>query len=326
MINLEGKEMTSLIITIKRKIGKPIKRIIGDLLKLSEKEPYVIMYIDGGFSSQMLRYSKGMWFKEHGMKVKFDLQWYEKNGMDDLGIEKREWRLSECFPDLKLEVASDREIRKYRKFYGTDVHDMVARYKNKENEMQAPLYVSLYDFDYLTSFKSCTKYFEWEKMYDVLSESAKKTASDIKRHQNNEKKVIGVHVRRGDMVVTKSYWKVLTPKYFEVAIGQVATDDCIIYLFSNGFDFVRESIVPLIKHECVLVNNNTKDYEDIYLYSMCNVQIASQGSWGELAYCFNVNENRTLVIPDASAEHDYDNFEDGIVKHIRLEEDMYIHG
>ena len=117
------------------KISIPIKRTVGNILRYVEKDPCVIMYVDGGFSSQILRYSKGMWFKEQGHKVKFDLRWYQKNGKDDMGIEERPWRLSKSFPGLDLKIATEKEIKKYRRIYGTDIHDMVRRYKGKEKKI-----------------------------------------------------------------------------------------------------------------------------------------------------------------------------------------------
>lgn len=304
-------------------IVNSLNRIVGLVLRNFEKDPCVIMYMEGGFSSQMLRYAKGKWFEEHGKKLKFDLQWFDYNGMDGAGLEKREWRLPDCFPGIELPTATDKEIKRYKKLYGTDVQGIVKKYQNREHEIPAPVYVSKFDMDYLVNFESCTKYFDWDELKNVLDEPAKKIAEDIKEHQRN-KKVIGVHVRRGDMTVTGHYWKVLTEKYFEKAINLVATDDCIIYFFSNGFDFVKDQIIPNLKHEYVLVDNDNKDYEDIYLYSLCDIQIASQGSWGELSFCFNKNENKMLIFPDYEAKKDYDVNGNGIVKHICLERDMYI--
>ena len=226
-----------------KRIGRIVKSIVGSIMKYTEKNPCVIMYIDGGFSSQMLRYCKGMWFQERGMDVKFDLQWYEKNGKDDLGIETREWRLKECFPELMVKVASEKEVNRYRKFYGTNIHKLVKKYENKEEKLAAPLYVSLYDFDYLVSFKDCPKYFNWQGMYNLLTESAKKIATEIMRYKKNGRNVIGVHVRRGDMAVSGSYWKVLTAHYFEAAINEVVTEESIIYFFSNTFRIYPSTIL-----------------------------------------------------------------------------------
>ena len=308
-----------------KRTSRIIKALLGNIIKLTEKNPCVIMYIDGGFSSQMLRYCKGMWFQERGLDVKFDLRWYEKNGLDDMGVEARTWRLNECFPELKIDVASCKDAERYQCFYGTNIHKLVNRYKGKEEKLTAPLYVSTYDFDYLVSFKECPKYFNWQGMYSLLDDRAKTIAKEIMHQKKMGKKVIGVHVRRGDMAVSGSYWKVLTAHYFEAAINKIATKNSIIYFFSNGFDFVKDEILPCIKNEYVLVDNGFKDFEDIYLYSLCNVQVASQGSWGELAYCFNEDEERMLFIPDYSATQDYETCDNGKIVYLHLEKSMYLH-
>lgn len=313
-----------------RKIFKAIvnriRRIIGNILKLVEKDPIIIMYMEGGFSSQLLRYAKGQWFAERGMKVKYDLQWFEYNGMDGAGLETREWRIPLCFPNTKLEIASDHEIKKYKLFYGTNVHNTVNKYKGRESEMTSPLYIAKFDMDYLVTFKDCVKYFDWQGLRNLLCDSALKVAEEIKMHQKAGKKVIGVHVRRGDMTVTGGYWRVLTPKYFEAAIKKAETEECILYFFSNGFDFVKEEILPNVRQEYVLVDGQYKEYEDIYLYSLCDTQIASQGSWGDLAYQFNENPNRIMILPNYSIDTDMEVNDNGTIKHIHLTDDMYIHG
>lgn len=331
--------MNALILKIKKKHGKMLKpiirkgfriignifRIIGNISRIFEKNPCVIMYMEGGLSSQILRYCKGMWFQEHGMNVKYDLTWYKKKGMDDLGIEERPWRLSKCFPDLKLEIASDKEVYRYRPLYGSDVHDLVNKYKGKESMMKPPLYVALYDFDYLISdFQMCTKYFNWEKLREILSVQAEKTAREIEQYKQAGKKVIGVHVRRGDMTIVGGYWKVLTAKYFEEAIKKVATKESVLYFFSNGFDFVKEEILPIVNYESNLVDNHNEDYEDMYLYSLCDVQVASQGSWGAMAFAFNKNPERKIVIPCTEKSLCVDTLDKERI-YIFLEDDMYLH-
>lgn len=302
-----------------------IRRIVGTFLRKFSSDNCVIMYIDGGFSSQLIRYSKGIWFKERGMNVKYDLLWYKYDGMDNLGLEKREWRLEECFPKLEINIATTEEVIKYRRFYGTDIHNMALKYRGKEERLKPPLYIARYDFDNIVSdFQKYAKYFDWEGIYNILNLSARNIADEIRMHKSKGKKVIGIHVRRGDMTVTGDYWKVLTPQYFETAINKVATDTSVLYFFSNGFDFVKKEIIPNIKYEYVLVNIQNKDYEDMFLYSLCNVQVSSQGSWGRITYCFNTNQDRTLVIPATNIKEDLIVHNNGTIINLMLTEEMYL--
>ena len=308
-----------------RKMKKLIRRLVGVILKKVGNDNSIIMYVDGGFSSQLIRYSKGIWFKEQGYNVKYDLLWYEYDGMDNLGLEKREYRLEECFPTLEINVASTDEVIRYRRFYGSDIHNLVKRCVGKEAMIIPPAYISMYDFDYLVSdFQQYAKYYDWEGIYNVLSESARNIANEIKNHQYRMRKTIGIHVRRGDMTVTGDYWKVLTPQYFEAALNEVIDKNCILYFFSNGFDFVKEEIIPNIKNEYVLVDSGNKDYEDMYLYSLCDVQISSQGSWGRITYCFNKNKNKTLVVPTIDTNENKIDYSNGKIIYLKLTEDMYV--
>ena len=82
----------------------------------------------------------------------------------------------------------------------------------------------------------------------------------------------------------------------------------------------------MIHNDYVLVNNEHEDYEDIYLYSLCNVQIASQGSWGNMAFAFNTNEDRKLVSPTTNKEEALKDSNYLSKIDIYLEDDMYLHG
>jgi len=68
--------------------------------------------------------------------------------------------------------------------------------------------------------------------------------------------------------------------------------------FSDGMEYVRNVLMPLLKHidaEFVLVQGN-KAYEDLILMSQCEYIIASQGSAGKVAAM--INNRSQLIIPD----------------------------
>ena len=63
------------------------------IIKRFEKDPKIIVPIDGGFSSQMDRYLLGRYFSDKGFKVAYDIMWFYDCGMDLIGKESREWEL-----------------------------------------------------------------------------------------------------------------------------------------------------------------------------------------------------------------------------------------
>ena len=122
--------------------------------------------------------------------------------------------------------------------------------------------------------------------------------------------------------------KVLTSKYYEYVLNKTVDENSVVYIFSNGYDFVMSDVVPHIKCRYVSAEKTLGVHEDTYLCSLCEIQIAGQGSMGKYAYSFNTNRKRKLICPVI-----YDNGEErmqryyagsyGTVELITLTEDMY---
>ena len=314
--------------------GRIICSTLGIITKHFEKDPCIIMYIDGGFSSQIFRYLKGQWFSVRGFKVKYDISWYDKNPVDCLGTEARDFLMLKCFPHLSFESADSKQIKRYKMLYGTHLLNTAERYKGRYEDLRPPVYSYLYTLDDLirteNEFEELAECLNWSGLHDVLAPEARKIESSIIQDKQNGLHVIGLHVRRGDMAVKKYAYgnKVLTSRYYEYVLNKTADENSVIYIFSNGYDFVMSDVVPHIKCRYVLADKTDSVYEDMYLCSLCDIQIAGQGSLGADAYSFNRNRNRKLLRPLLS-----DNSEEifsryyagsfGTVEFVRLTEDMY---
>ena len=109
-------------------------RSAGYITRYFEKDPCVIMWIDGGFCSQIFRYIKGRWYAERGFTVKYDITWYNHNPKDCLGNEGRPFLLLESFPYIDFEAASSWELIKYRMFYSKSKRT-AAKYKGHRGEI-----------------------------------------------------------------------------------------------------------------------------------------------------------------------------------------------
>lgn len=317
-----------------RKTRYAIRRFLGNITKRFERDPFVIMWIDGGFCSQIAQYIKGRWFAKRGFRVKYDLSWYKNNSMDLLRVERRDFLLLKCFPDLDFERPFPGELIRYRTLYATNIHNTEKKYKGHYESLKAPLYNFEYDLNDLVAtendFEELAECINWEGLHDMLGSEARKIEQSIMRDKRNGLKVIGLHVRRGDMAIKKFAYggKVLTSKYYEYILNRMIDRNSVIYVFSNGFDFVESEVKPYIKCKNFLVNTTSQVYEDMFLCSLCDVQIAGQGTMGRQAYSFNRNRNRKLICPFINDDDDeklpkYYAGSFGTVEFVSLSEDMY---
>ncbi len=320
-----------------RKIKQLVKIVLGKVGLITrhfEKDPCVIMWIDGGFCSQIFRYLKGQWFAVRGFKVKYDISWYDNNPIDGLGKEARDFLIFKCFPGLNFETASTIQRKRYRLLYGTHLNNIEQKFKGRYEELQPPLYSYLYTLDDLirteNEFEELARCLNWSGLHDILGTEASNIEASIRQDKKHGRKVIGLHVRRGDMSVkTFAYGhKVLTSRYYEYVLNKTVDENSVVYVFSNGYDFVMSDVVPYIRCSYVLADRTSSVYEDMFLCSICDIQIAGQGSLGNQAYSFNENRDRKLIRPllrdnDEEILRKYYAGSYGTVEFIELSEDMY---
>ncbi len=265
-----------------------------------EKHPLAIVFIDGGFTSQMIRASFGKVLEDKGFDVRYERSFYERSGYDMCRQDRREYLLDKCFPDVSIPEPENKTLKRYRKYYDYES----GRYGKIDDveamDIRKPIYFSGYSSDDLIKEEDCVRYFSLDHIGEILGNKAGNYLSII--HENNRSGIlnVGIHVRRGDMAQTGYYWKVLTGEYFIEAVRHIKEkykgQKLCFFFFSNGFDFVKSDILPGIEEESVvLVNDCDAEYEDFYLLSKCDIQVESQGSWGRIAYLFNENPDKLLV-------------------------------
>ena len=76
------------------------------------QDPLAIVMVDGGFCSQMNKYVLGKWLElKLNIKVKYDLTWFETDGLDCDNKHNREFKLLDIFPKLDFEIAGKEEIK-----------------------------------------------------------------------------------------------------------------------------------------------------------------------------------------------------------------------
>ncbi len=276
-------------------IRSKIATRLGPLMGFFEKEPVGIVRIDGGFSSQLLRYAIGYKLSSQGYDIEYDLTFFEDVGKSIDGKDDRIFRLKECFPYLEIKEAEKDKVERYKKFYDCDLNKKALKLIRGEM-IKMPFYVS--GMTALTGIAGdYKKIFDFSSIQRLMSEEAKESYRTI-LEKKKENTIVGVHVRRGDMTATGHYWKVLTGNYFIKIINRIKNERTFFVFFSEDFEWVRSNILSGIDVPYLLVDQKNKEYIDFYLYSLCDILVASQSSWGKRAMFFNDNEKRKLILPE----------------------------
>lgn len=258
----------------------------------------MIVMVDGGFCSQLVKYAFGEFLKKTlGVLVKYDVSWFEANGMDCDGKNKRELQIQKVFPNIDFKIATEDEIKKAKENnYFTNPNPY--KFCSDVLALRTPAYIDGYyeNIVYLNYIK--------DELYSNLDFS-KLPINDqnqaILKEIENCDYSCAVHVRRGDFVNLGLAF--LTPNYYVNAIREIqerAGKPVHFFFFSNDMNYVKENVISLcpdINYTIVDINNNDTGYLDLYLISKCNAQIASNSSFGFWGSFLNQNVNSLFVFP-----------------------------
>ena len=241
------------------------------------KRPKVIVYVDGGICSQMLRFLDGQYYFGHGFDVQYDIFWFHNYGRDQYGKMLRIFELNEMWPQLKFKTLSYWQRKFYLIFFK-------AKRTNKDwlpypSEVNHSIYLNDYwdipGEDYVKLF--------------ALHFNINNATVPVKYTNFIAEGFIGVHVRRGDLAKGDNpYYGGVTDGYFMRAIefcNQQFTPKKYVF-FSDEPDWVENNICNQLEKPYEIMRNN-KAWEDLWLLAQCPIIIASQGSFGKVAARLN---------------------------------------
>ena len=245
--------------------------------KIHLVKPYIMVYVDGGICSQMHQYLLGRYYAEQGMRIKYNLFWYQRNGKDNDGIHPRIFELTRMWPGLEFQASGSSTV-----FYSH--HFSV----NKDGmhfplRITAPAYLhGYYFFDDNDLYRSIfQRYFSLDKVVHTPKVQITDDWGGTK---------CALHVRRGDLAkMDDCFYGKVSIDYFRKAIEYVGSsyENIKFFIFSDGFDWVEKELAPYYScypHE--LVRGNLA-YEDLIIMAHCDCFIASQGSAGKFAAMIN---------------------------------------
>lgn len=259
----------------------------------------VIIMVDGGFCSQLVKYALGEFLKRQlHVTVKYDITWFQTCGLDCDGKYKREFALKRVFPQIDFPIASPEEINTLKTtHYFTNPNPY--RFCQELLAQHPPLYIDGYyeHITYLERVKDILlKQLDFSKL--SLPASNQPFLAQIRQAPFS----CAVHVRRGDFINLGLAF--LTPHYYVNAIKQItkrAGKPVHFFFFSNDMDYIQKEILPLcppgLIYTLVDVNSNDTGYFDLYLISQCQAQISSNSSFGFWGAFLNQHNGRCFVFP-----------------------------
>lgn len=274
--------------------------VVGNLIIKKSKNfnSCIITMVDGGLGSQMWQFALGYCASLlSGLPVKYDISWFNNHGMDINGIHKRNFEILNVFPKLPFEVASDYELRIYKKYF-YKYNKKICFYNKDILVSKSPRYLGGYYSNYryidhvAGNLRDILKFPEY-----MLSGNNTYISLQIKSCVCP----IAVHIRRGDYV--DSIFDVTKPDYFLKSINlmkeKFGSISPVFFIFSNDLDYCR-TILKSIEGSFIYVdcNNNDNGYFDMALMSQCQHFIISNSSFSWWPAWLAGNNDKIVICPD----------------------------
>lgn len=250
----------------------------------------IVIRVDGGICSQVAFVALGLWLqRENRVKIKYDLSWFKECGKDLDGRFVRNWDMPKAFPELRLDVATEEEIR------SLDDRGLVSSGFSCQN-IKAPLHLVGYPERYEALKETCdifrNKFKPDMSAFDLTClDTLRKTTC-----------ACAVHVRRGDLsIANKAYGSPTSTNYYVSAMRIVKGlyPNVHFFIFSDEPDWVNKILIPALSADFTvdIIKGNGADrgYADLFLISKCPLIISSIGSLGVFAALLS-NCNELLVM------------------------------
>ena len=231
-----------------------------------------VIRLMGGLGNQMFQYAFGQLQKQNGIKVSYDLSWFDNHSKSDT---HREYILDKFYTDLtfskflKQPTVSEKEYtialtkRRNCNFVGywqcLDTYFPILAQLRKEFRVKEEFYTD--------------KYLKLKKLITKLES-------------------VAVHVRRQDYLTTDGFF-VLPFRYYLQTIYELEGN---LFIFSDDIRWCKRAF----KKEYFTGTITFVDIEDYLafdLMQLCKHNITANSSFSSLAAFLNLNENKIVYAP-----------------------------
>jgi hypothetical protein len=116
--------------------------------------------------------------------------------------------------------------------------------------------------------------------------------------ERNNKKLVSVHIRRGDLVTFNLL--MLPLSYYKTAMSLFGSD-VLFVVFSDDIEWCKENF----ENKNLRFVEKEKDYIELYMMSLCDHNIIANSTFSWWGAYLNQNKNKMVIIPENVAPRDY---------------------
>ena len=267
----------------------------------------IIISLIGGLGNQMFQYAAGRSLAiYHNNELKLDISAYNKSKktMTPRNYCLSHYNIYENFVS-KDELYLSKKPHSYGKNFLLTLSGLINR-KSPRNYKIEPFFNYYSDFFllpddiYLIGFWQSEKYFKNIEAV-IRREFTLKYPPDPLHIQMSQKilqtNAISIHVRRGDYITNShanKYHGICSSEYYTRAIDYIyeKCSDPHFFIFSDDPQWIRQNMDIQYPHTFMGKSENSKDYEDMWLMSLCKHHIIANSSfsWWSAWLCNNVSK------------------------------------
>jgi hypothetical protein len=266
----------------------------------------IIVKLIGGLGNQLFQYALGRHLAHiHKTELKLDVTGFEAYKLHSYGLGK--FNIVENF-------ATKEEIKrfiKYRKkngriwfLYNRLIADKSMYVQERQFNFD-PSVLRSKNSAYIDGFWQTEKYFkaieEIIRKEFTLKTKISDYSAQIASCINNANSV-SIHIRRGDYASdekTNKYHGLCSLDYYHEAIKEIAKkiDKPHFFIFSDEPEWAKKNLILDFPATYVDGNKSDKNYEDLYLMSLCKHQIIANSSFSWWGAWLNQNKNKIVFAP-----------------------------
>jgi|TARA_R100000081_G_C4819477_1_gene178273 hypothetical protein len=165
--------------------------------------------------------------------------------------------------------------------------------KPPSNEVSIPFHyrgVAINDDSLFDGFFQSEKYFPNRKFILNLFEPADEVKNYLKNKYGDVSDYTSLHVRRTDYVTKASFHPPCSMEYYEKALSMIPGN---VLIFSDDLDWCKETFVG---DRFTFISGN-RDYQDLFLMSMCKNNIIANSSFSWWGAWLNANPDKKVIAP-----------------------------
>lgn len=261
----------------------------------------IIVKIIGGLGNQMFQYAFGVYLKELGYNIRYDLSnfkcynlWdYKLESLFDLKVERPPYIVEQFFSSCQNQKIHN-GIKYLTSLTGTYLQE--ADFSLTQLKKNRLTYLDGYwqNAHLINEIKTnlCATF----NLKPKLSIGAMDIIAKTRMHNT-----VAIHIRRGDFVSNKKNLAKLgicDLSYYEKAIDELSTrtKPSRYFIFSDDIKWVQKEFPSHLKEHFSYIEG-LEDFEDFEIMKSCNHHIIANSSFSWWAAKLNTSKNQVVIAP-----------------------------